>query len=360
MPLRPLIALTLAAPCCAGSSFENWRPVRDPSVQHYGLPWSRVGDPHNPNALISQTFPSDPPARVGRVNYKFRIMTREVTCAEWYGFVQAYWPYVAQNAAAGTQFIGLGSGITFHGFANGVPQYSFNEDFADRPIQVGWRYAARFANYLHNDMTNAAWAFERGVYDTSTFGTAQNGQGFNYFTDQQERSEGARFWIPSFDEWTKAGHWDPDRFGEDQGGWWQYPTTSDTAPISGEPGLGGETNGGPFPPGQHRPLDVGSYPHVQSPWGLLDVSGGAHEWMQDAAGFVGNAMPNSRVLAGTSIYFSPPFMPASFDRLGVFALTSPTQLAGVRIASVIPAPGAVWVALFGLAPLASRRRIPAP
>ncbi|MBL0922401.1 MAG: hypothetical protein IBJ10_09780, partial [Phycisphaerales bacterium] len=174
------------------------------------------------------------------------------------------------------------------------------------------------------------------------------------YTDQQERSEGARFWIPSTHEWKKAGHWDPNRYGEgapgDQGGWWEYPITSDAAPVSGEPGLGGQTNAGAFPPGQTPPFNVGSYPHVQSPWGLLDVSGGAHEWMEE---FVDPDRPNSRFSSVTSIYF--PSTPALHDILALFGSLGPVQTAGVRLASVIPSPSPIAVLAVGLMCVGRRR-----
>ncbi|MBL0922675.1 MAG: SUMF1/EgtB/PvdO family nonheme iron enzyme, partial [Phycisphaerales bacterium] len=222
---------------------------------------------------------------------------------------------------------------------------------ANKPMRASWRMAARFANWLHNDQADAAWAFETGAYDTSTFGTTQNEHGINVLTDQQQRSEGARFFIPTADEWKKAGFYDPNRYGEEDGGWWLYPTTSDTAPYAAAPEFGGETNGGPFPPGQIRPLDVGSYPHVQSPWGLLDVSGGAHEWMED---FQNPAVPSSRLAGGTSIYFPSPTEVG--DHLTVLGGLSPADLTGIRLASVIPSPSPIAVLAVGFSCLFRRHR----
>ncbi|MBL0921461.1 MAG: SUMF1/EgtB/PvdO family nonheme iron enzyme, partial [Phycisphaerales bacterium] len=335
-----------------GSGGGGWKAFRDPTVQDHGFQWSKVGDPGNPSHFFDHPTPGEPDRPVGRVNYKYRIMTREVTVREWFEFVQAYAPYVAQNAAGSSQLLGGNNLIRFHGFVNGVPQYSLVEANANLPMIAGWRFAARFANWLNADKADAAWAFESGAYDTSTFGTTVNEYGINVITDQRERSEGARFFLPTFDEWTKAGHWDPNRYGK--GGWWLYPTTSDTAPVSGHPDFGGETNGGPFPPGQPRPFDVGSYPYVQSPWGLLDLSGGASEWMEDV-NFPGS--PSGRLVAGSSIYATI-LDPAYFDFLGRATGTGPNSEYGVRLASIIPSPGTgsglVAVSVF----LLNRRRRP--
>ena len=355
MPHRLMRPFAAAAALSAASLAyaDGWKAFRDPSVQDFGHQWSKVGDPHNTPYVYDDPSPSVPPVNKGRVHYKHRIMTREVTVGEWFEFVQVYRHYIHPQSANTPGF--TGSLIHFDGFAGGVPQYHILGDNHDVPVAVSWRYAARFTNWLHNDKADEASAFESGVYDTSTFGQAQNDQGINYITDQQARSEGARYFIPTFDEWTKAGHWDPNRYGEGDGGWWLYPTTSDTVPVTGHPDFGGETNGGPFPPGQTRPLDAGSYPDVQSPWGLLDVSGGAHEWMEDVGGFVGVGMPQQRLIAGSSIY-NPGPLPEFLDYVGRFSRVSPTQLSGVRLASVIPAPGSVVMLVMGFSCSQRRRR----
>ncbi len=353
MPIHPLriLAAALSVASCAHAGGE-WKAFRDPTVQDHGFRWSTIGDPGNPAHVIPAQFPWQTDRRIGRTNYRYRIMTREVTVGEWFEFVQAYAPYVATNQAAAPGLTGENNLIQFHGFAGGIPQYGLVEANANLPMPAGWRFAARFANWLGNDKADAAWAFETGAYDTSTFGTTQNKMGINLITDQQARSEGARYFLPTFDEWTKAGHWDPNRYGEGQGGYWDYPTTSDTAPVSGAPDQGGETNGGPFPPGQVRPLDVGSFPDVQSPWGLLDVSGGAMEWMENIDH---PALPGGRQAAGSSIY-SPIQDPAYFDLLGRVFNDSSNALHGVRLASIIPGPGTGPALVVVSALLARRRR----
>jgi formylglycine-generating enzyme required for sulfatase activity len=353
MPIRRAFASSAAAllACAhalAGGPFgDGWRPFRDANVQDHGHHWSRVGDPHNANAVIPPQFPWEPARHVGRVDYKYRMMTREVTVGEWYEFVQAYAPHY-EGPANDSEFTGIH--IVWQGSPGGVPQYRMVEGTENRPVAVGWRYAARYANWLTHDKALDAAAFESGAYDTSTFGWTKVGD-IPVFTDQRNRSEGAQFWIPSFDEWTKAGHWDPDRYGEDQGGWWLFPTTSDTAPVSAEPDMGGETNGGPFPPGQVRPLDVASYPHIQSPWGLLDVSGGASEWSEDINHDV---LAQRRSASGTGIY-QPGALPSTWDILGAQAFPSPTATFGVRLASVIPAPATMVVLTLAIASMRSRR-----
>lgn len=76
------------------------------------------------------------------------------------------------------------------------------------------------------------------------------------------------------DEWIKAVYFDPDHGGTGQAGWWDQPNGSDTPLIPGLPGEG-ETTADLFTDDGAWFIPLGSYPDVQSPWGLLDVSGGA-------------------------------------------------------------------------------------
>ncbi len=333
----------------AVASCQLWLAASAATAQTGGLPnyghqWSVVT---GLNASIvtppSTIFPSG--RAIHSANYDYRIMTREVANIEWLEFVQAFAPHLASTGvgAAATQF--RGTGIEWLGSVGGVPQYQVNSEYANRPADPGWRFVARFCNWLHNGKPLPSQspggvvplsAFESGAYETSTFGQVVNKSGVTVFTDQTARSESAQFWIPDSHEWVKAMFWDPNKNGPGEAGYWQYPITSDTAPVSGNPAFGGQTNAGPFPQGQTRPLDVGSYPDVMSPWGLLDGSGGASEWLED---WKNPASPGLRLRGGTASISL--FNPATVDRIGGFQQGSPLQSGGgIRLASlVIPAPG---------------------
>lgn len=312
----------------------------------YGHQWSVVTGINAPTQTVPTAgFPQG--RTINTVNYDYRIMTREVTNAEWLDFVQAFAPHLNTTGVSDidTQF--TGGSLERVGYANGVPQYAILSGRANRPTLPGWRFTARFANWLHNGKPTAASspggvvpisAFSSGAYDTSTFGATTVPPGVTVLTDQSARSEGARFWIPNMHEWVKAMYWDPDRNGLGQAGYWAYPITSDTAPIPGDPALGGQTNTGTFPQGHARPLDVGSYASVMSPWGLLDGSGGATEWLED----LNNAtFPQQRLIAGSR--FTSTLPPEVADELGRFATQSPFfSGVGIRLASmVVPSPGVV-------------------
>ncbi|MGE3109886.1 MAG: hypothetical protein AB7G11_13535, partial [Phycisphaerales bacterium] len=143
-------------------------------------------------------------------------------------------------------------------------------------------------------------------------------------------------------------YYDPHRYGPGQEGYWLYPDGGNEPLISGYPENGGETSAGLRlgDPGA-RWLDVGSYPDVQSPWGLLDGSGGEDEWLETLLG------PRERWKKG-----SQQFGGASdpIDRLDR-AEGAPPNVGGrgFRLASAIPTPYSFMV-LIGFFTLYRRRR----
>ena len=76
-------------------------------------------------------------------------------------------------------------------------------------------------------------------------------------------------------------------------------------------------------------LRVGSYPFIQSPWGLLDASGGWQEWTEE--------FPSLRVTKGSS-FFSDDFNYQSEDRILTLwpAPVNGTTMQGLRLASAVP------------------------
>jgi formylglycine-generating enzyme required for sulfatase activity len=317
--------------------------------EEYGLPFTRVGAVGNAPTLMRRLgFPQD--ARLmGAVNHEYRVMTREVTNGEFLEFARAITPYIDEiGSSAGTI---AGDGLLGQRVGD---SYSFRIQpgrTADEPIRATFFAAAMYANWLHNGKGSTIEAFQDGAYDAETF---RRFPGQPIPVGQASRHDDARFWIPSMDEWVKAAHYDPDRFGEGpggEGGWWDFPNASDTQLIPGRPELGGQTNAGSddeWPSGQERPHEVGLYPDTQSPWGLLDVSGGASEWTES----VFSTGSSNRLVKGTDARYGGDLFA---DELVWFNNASPLQFGAVRLAAVIPAPsGGVALALGAL--LAARRR----
>ncbi|MBX3352080.1 MAG: SUMF1/EgtB/PvdO family nonheme iron enzyme [Phycisphaeraceae bacterium] len=326
-------------------------------TQEHGFTFSTIGDAGNAPAQVPNWRPSPqnpgPTRPLGGVDYEYRIATTEVTWGQYFDFVQAYAPVMPTEFRLGIGTrdrlvpegsMSLNSPIQFAGLSGGVAQFTLDQSRADKPATSNWLYFARMVNWLHNGARPASEVtsadFETGAYDTSTFARIPTGpKGVSYRTDQDSRSPDAKFWIPSADELAKATFYDPNRHGEGQGGYWLYGHSSDDAPIPGDPALGGETNAGrdgiEWPAGQFRPLDSGSYPHVQSPWGLLDTTGGGAEWTEtwrEDQEF----MNQSRIVLGAAAYRDP----AHWDMEEAYWLGPTTGDGTLRLAAAIPSPGA--------------------
>lgn len=309
----------------------------------FGHDFVTIGAPGNRAALPEERYYNQRFENLGRVNYRYRISKTEVRTEQWFEFVNAYWSYwEADGGARGdprftSNYIGH---LNSHPNAN--PNYQMGGGTMPvRAVTVSWEVAARYCNWLHNGKVNEEWAFESGAYDASTFVADPEG-GYDH---QPERSPGARFWIPNVDEWVKAAHHDPDRYGEDQEGYWLQKGGQQTPLTPGLPENGGQTSGGNFLPGfdeQHIP--VGSYPNTPSPWGVLDTSGGAMEWTETVRFFADDHDANDGLryvfgsAAGSTFY-------ASFDRIDYFTSAGVVwnSQMGIRLASAVPAPGSVVV-----------------
>ncbi len=236
-------------------------------VPDFGYQWATITDPGNRPTRPEETvfFPN---TEFGAVDHVYRMSTTEVSVGQWFEFVGAFL----------TVFPGrYGSNLTGIAIDDFFMQPELNPGHTfDEPANMSWEYAARYANWLHNDKAITAGAFSNGVYDTSTFTFNPDGSS----NHQMQHDPGAKFWIPTHDEWVKAAYWDPDK-NAGEGGYWKYPYASDTPPVSGFPEDGGMTNvGAGFFDPEGFPIAVGSYPNASVPWGLFDVSGGMAEYTE--------------------------------------------------------------------------------
>ncbi|QQS08917.1 MAG: SUMF1/EgtB/PvdO family nonheme iron enzyme [Phycisphaerales bacterium] len=239
-------------------------PFTDPNS---GIEFVRIDHASNPAYDGFDPFGNRVRGR-GSVSYEYSIGKYEVTSGQWAEFFDA-----ALNRADGP-IPWVTAPFTTGGTANPMLPTG----------GITWRTAAVYCNWLTNNKSLDRSAFMNGAYDVSTFGYV--GQ---TFTDQFTHNEGATYWIPTWDEWLKAAHYDPWRDNGDgtTGGWWQYSTSSDVAPIYGPPP--GFVNGSPLNQAnagflaanlsdQFR-IPLGAY-DVTSPWGLYDTAGATIEWTE--------------------------------------------------------------------------------
>ncbi len=311
-------------------------------AQTYDFDWVTIGDAGNEPYEDNDLGLMD---GRGSVGYEYRISRYEVTTGQWMEFVNTF-STQSDDFANFARPVNWGAMIDWD-YGGPGRRYKLREVESAEMLPVGgidWRESAMFVNWLHNGKSSELWAIEDGAYDASTFTTNGNGT----FNDQPTHNPDAKFWIPTQDEWLKAAHYDPNRYGEGQGGWWQYPISADSPPVYGPPGEGQANAGFELSGFAEWNIPLGAYPDVQSPWGLLDVAGGAAEWTEEifhedwpsTRGFEGSWAGTDLVVAEIK------------DRASRFGGTlgpgGAGDFAGLRIASlIVPTPGAIWT--FGIA-----------
>jgi sulfatase modifying factor 1 len=345
------VILVLTAAC--GSAFAQ--PGAD------GYDWAQIGAVGNaPYTGFSD--PLSPTFGRGGVGYAYSMSRTEVTTQQWLDFLNAANARPDPLQLADPTWIStpvFWGGTRDTSYTGPGIRYRLRTDIANAGMVpasgVSWRECALLCNWLNGGRGSAAASFMNGAYDVSTF----TGN-FPTFTDQRQHTPGAHYWIPTLDEYMKAAFFDPNGNGAGQARWWQYPDRSNTPLIYGPPpsfgGDGtGQANAGFTLTGHlENQIPLGSYPTVQSPWGLLDVAGGSGEWIEDVWG---NSTELYRMLDGSWRGFSSG---NDLDLLTAWGSASPGLQNvdfGFRLASDVPAPGVGFTMVAGSCVLlASRQR----
>ncbi len=317
-----------------------------------------VGNPGNEGEWSGESYGGyGPDAFVGAVDYAYNTGKYEVTAGQYTQFL---------NAVAASDLYGLyNPWMSSSGFGCKIQQsgsspnytYSVAIDWADRPVNcVDWYDTLRFANWMHNGQPTGvqdASTTEDGAYDMSLGASAV-------------RKPGATWFLPTEDEWYKAAYHMNDG---DTGNYFDYPTSSDTAPgyvndsgnLSGtgdsfteggtDPGNYATYNGDGFTEGIGSPYyrtEVGEWENSDSPYGTFDQGGNVWEWNETLIGSL-------RGIRGGSynwgdINFLASSNRSSFDPLYAY------NFFGFRVASEVPEPATLsLLSLGGLAVLKRRR-----
>jgi sulfatase modifying factor 1 len=249
-------------------------------------------------------------------------------------------------------------GISFNSGAATGSKYAVKTNMGNKPLNfVSWFDAARVSNWLHNGATSTS-SMETGAY---TLNNATSGNAV-------EMIAGARFFIPSENQWYKAAYYKGGSTNE----YWAYGTKSSTLPTSvtaggtgdGSPGTGSSANSANYNSAADwgSPLQTGNVTTVgtnggPSAYGAFDMTGNVREWNDlDRSNFStrgirgGEWLNNSNFLSSSHRINNGP--------------TAESRLVGFRVASLSSSAAAVPEAsmmvigtLFGLGGLMAKRRM---
>jgi sulfatase modifying factor 1 len=304
--------------------------ITDPGV--IIIDWVTVGNPGNTGR--TQTYDQGGTLTFGTVDYEFRIAKHLVTIEQYTVFLNA----VAKSDPYSLYDENMATNLNVAGISQSGDSGSFNYSFVgfsgNKPITyVSWFDAARFANWMHNGQGSGST--ETGAYtlvDGQTSGVAP------------AKNPGARFSIPTEDEWYKAAYYSPVKGGAGSPGYYTYATQSDSAPGNV---VGSGTNQANYFNGvfsvtqsansnlfQNYLTDVGAFTNSASYYGTFDQSGNVGEW-NDLTGAAGSL----RGFRGGNWLLGASFL-SSADRNEADASAAGSG-AGFRLVSPVPEP-ATW------------------
>jgi formylglycine-generating enzyme required for sulfatase activity len=315
-----------------------------------------VGHPGNP-------ADTQPNGSFGAVPYNYRIGKYEVTNAQYLEFLNAVDPLGTNNLGLYDTVMNTADSGGIRYVPLGPPpgaRFQLKPGRENNPvIAVSWYDAVRFVNWLHNGQ--GAAGTETGAY------TIEGGGGVPANGPSIVRNPGARWFLPTEDEWYKAAYHKGDGAGAN---YWKQPTRSDARPYSDQPpgsdapdpsnaanypnddlvangyNDGLAVTGENFQVGVNYLTDVGAYIHAPGPYGTFDQAGNVLEWTEtpDASNRAARGGGWAGGINTTESAYRIPLLP-----------THVTHQLGFRVATV-PEPQAQALALCGAAMLAGVRR----
>ena len=220
----------------------------------------------------------------GRVNYDYYIAKTELSNASYCKFLNAvatvedpyglYDENMSKGACGGIARIKCNDKWT----------YQCKEGYANLPVvYVNYYDIARYANWMHFGCPEGRCELgitegndSQGAYDTSDYELVRDGIKTPYYTFGK-RNVGARFWIPSDDEWYKAAYYNPEKTGNRK--YYDFPTQTSSAPSSDMANYmcgNSFSIGGPF---YMAPVDA--FSTAPSYYGTLNQGGNVWEWTED-------------------------------------------------------------------------------
>ena len=255
---------------------QFWLPSFAPPLRRKQSPstWSPSATP------ATRRIPATTRTGFGSVGHVYQIGKYEVTAGQYTEFLNAVAkadPNGLYNTAMGDPVGSLGANIQRTGSS---PNYSYSvaADWANRPVNyVSFWDAARFANWLHNGQPTGPQG--PGTTEDGAYHDVGNQTLFG-------RNAGAKFFIPTEDEWYKAAY--HDKTAGLAASYFDYPTGTNAVPgndITETTNPGNNANyyisdyaiGSPY----YRTV-VGEFELSDSPYGTFDQGGNVWEWNETA------------------------------------------------------------------------------
>ena len=302
------------------------------------ISWVTVGNPGNP---ADTNF-------TGAVAAEYRIMAFEFTNSQYAAFLNAVDPAGVNPNSIYNPAMGTGRGGILNSGSQTGARYVVAPNMGDKPVNyVSWFDAARVANWLHNGQGNGDT--ETGAY-TLANSVAAPALAVNV---------GARFWIPTEDQWYKAAYFNAAANGG-AGGYSAYPHGfAHAAPVDATAeGVGriGEVTpvqSAPYANFQAQATWNGLWGNVTSVgtngapsfYGAYDMAGNVAEWSEPVSqnGIDRSTLP---VRGGTWLNTLPTDLSSSARFTKAVAIEDDEL--GFRLVSPVPEPAALGLASGGL------------
>lgn len=221
----------------------------------------------------------------GYVGYDFYIAKFELTNSEYCHFLNAVArtgdPYKLYNENMSRSICG---GIDRISKGDTSYYYIVKDGYERKPVvYIHYCDLARYANWLHYGCPNTGKSeigttegdASNGAYNTTDFEDVRSGKKTVY-EEWGKRNVGAKYFIPSEDEWYKAAYYDPTIIGGRK--YHDYPTRTSDAPAYFQANyLVGDSILNP----KTFIVDVDCFPNAASYFGTQQQGGNVWEWTED-------------------------------------------------------------------------------